>query len=229
MEKGGKYFVHCRIRNKLLHFKPEEVVRQREINRIIDGLAYPSAQVKVEVPITMGSTVHDKPADIVVYSDPALMQPWIIVETKKPNRKDGIEQLKSYMNPTGATFGLWSNGLDERPILRSGANDFTLATTNITTRTARAHNRTASGMISPRWRPRGAAPRRDPRRRTALAAAQQRAAYCAAGTRAAGRIARDGSSNQPEAPAVGLAGSPRCGARDRQLGLGVAQEERQIA
>jgi type I restriction enzyme M protein len=124
VEKSGKYFLHCRVRNKMLHFKPEEVVRQREINRLIDDLGYPADQVRVEVPITMGSTVHDKPADIVVYSDAALTQAWIIVETKRPNRKDGIEQLKSYMNPTGATFGLWSNGLDERPLLRVGANDF---------------------------------------------------------------------------------------------------------
>jgi type I restriction enzyme M protein len=72
----------------------------------------------------MGSAVHDKPADIVIYADDARVEPWIIVEVKEPNRRDGIDQLKSYMNAAAATFGYWTNGTDEKFLLRSGANDF---------------------------------------------------------------------------------------------------------
>jgi type I restriction enzyme M protein len=36
----------------------------------------------------------------------------IIIECKKPKRKDGIEQLKSYMNAKGAPVAVWSNGTD---------------------------------------------------------------------------------------------------------------------
>jgi type I restriction enzyme M protein len=104
-EKSGKYSVACRIRKKQLAFKPEEVVRQKVLNWLIDDLGYDESQINVEVGVVMGSTVHHKPADIVVYADASKARAWIIVETKKPNRKDGIEQLKSYMNPTGATFG----------------------------------------------------------------------------------------------------------------------------
>jgi type I restriction enzyme M protein len=123
-ETKGKYRVYCRIRKKTLAFKPEEVVRQRTLNWLIDELGYDESQIGVEVGVTMGSTVHEKPADIVVYSDASKSRPWIVVENKKPNRKDGVEQLKSYMNPLGATFGYWSNGVDLRLLLRTDTNDF---------------------------------------------------------------------------------------------------------
>ena len=35
-----------------------------------------------------------------------------IVETKKPERTDGIDQLKSYMAPTSCRWGVWTNGND---------------------------------------------------------------------------------------------------------------------
>ena len=72
----------------------------------------------------MGSAIHSKPADIAVFSDSMKNRHWIIVETKRPRRQDGIEQLKSYMNPTGATFGYWTDGLDEVFLLRTGPNDY---------------------------------------------------------------------------------------------------------
>jgi len=105
-QQRGKYVIDCRIRKKTVAFKPEEVVRQKMINWLIDDLGYPESRIGVEVGIVMGSSVHKKPADIVVFADATKDRHWIIVEVKKPNRKDGVEQLKSYMNPTGATFGL---------------------------------------------------------------------------------------------------------------------------
>ena len=122
--RAAKYFVPCRKRKKHLAFKPEEVVRQRVLNWVLDDLRYPEPRVRVEVPIVMGSAVHPKPADIVVFSDDQCSRAWLVIETKKPRRKDGIEQLQSYMNATGATFGLWTNGLDEKFLLRAKPNDF---------------------------------------------------------------------------------------------------------
>lgn len=124
VEKSGKYFINCRIRKKLLAFKPEEIVRQKVLNWLIDDIGYDEEQIGVEIGIHMGSTVHEKPADIVVFEDAMKQSHRIIVETKKPRRKDGIEQLKSYMNPTAAIFGLWTDGVDEKYLLRSGINDF---------------------------------------------------------------------------------------------------------
>ena len=115
-EKDGKYSLKCRIRKKLLKFKPEEVVRQKTLNWLIDDLGYSPDQW--EVPVVMGGSVHDKLADVIVYEDASKETPGIIVEVKKPTRKEGIEQLKSYMNPTGAVFGYWSDGVDQKFLLR---------------------------------------------------------------------------------------------------------------
>ena len=48
-----------------------------------------------------GTEIGTKAADIIVYTDATKLTPKIIVECKKPKRKDGIEQLKSYMNAKG--------------------------------------------------------------------------------------------------------------------------------
>jgi type I restriction enzyme M protein len=124
IEDKGKYYILCRKRQRRIVFKPEEVVRQKVLGTLIDELAYPEEHIDLEVGVQIGSSIHDKPADIVVYADSSKSQVWLIVETKKPNRKDGVEQLKSYMNPTGSPFGYWTNGLDEKFLLRTGTNDF---------------------------------------------------------------------------------------------------------
>ncbi|MCI0552168.1 MAG: type I restriction enzyme HsdR N-terminal domain-containing protein, partial [Anaerolineae bacterium] len=55
----------------------------------------------LEVGVKMGSTVHSKAADIVVYREATLrLTPYIVIELKRPLRKDGIDQLESYMNAT---------------------------------------------------------------------------------------------------------------------------------
>ncbi len=69
--------------------------------------------------------MHDKAADIIVYEDSRMDKPSIIIELKRPRRKEGIDQLKSYMNATGAVFGQWTDGIDEKYILRINPNDFT--------------------------------------------------------------------------------------------------------
>ena len=58
----------------------------------------------------MNAGTEVKRADIVVFDKERVTVPFIIVELKKPNLKDGKDQLKSYCNWTGAPVGVWSNG-----------------------------------------------------------------------------------------------------------------------
>ena len=109
---NGDSYIYCPIRNRSykVNNKPEEIVRQWWLYRLKTIYDYDFAQIKVEVKITVGSTEAKKKADIVVYTDSKCVTPRIFVEVKKPNRKDGLEQLKVYLNATGCRIGVWSNG-----------------------------------------------------------------------------------------------------------------------
>lgn len=109
-EYNNEKYIFCPIRNKLYKAKPEEMVRQWWIYRLRDAYGYEFSQIDVEVKVIVGSTEAKKRADIVVYTDAKKKVPRIFIEVKKPNRKDGIEQLKVYQNATGCRLGLWSNG-----------------------------------------------------------------------------------------------------------------------
>ncbi len=123
-QKGEKYYLHCLIRQKKIFAKPEEIIRQLCIKRLLD-LGYSADQIALEVPIKMGSTVHSKAADIVIYREPtARLTTYLVVELKRPQRKDGIDQLESYMNATGVPFGWWLNGKDELIRYREEPNLF---------------------------------------------------------------------------------------------------------
>ena len=91
---------------------PEEIVRQLWIYKLTQQYAYKADEIDLEKGIQFGTEVGTKAADIIVYTDATKVTPKIIVECKKPKRKDGIEQLKSYMNAKGAPVAVWSNGAD---------------------------------------------------------------------------------------------------------------------
>lgn len=107
---AGDDYIFCPIRKKLYKAKPEEIVRQWWIYRLKEVYGYSFSQIDVEVKVTVGSTEAKKRADIVVYMDDKKAIPRIFIEVKKPERKDGVEQLKVYLNATGCRLGLWSNG-----------------------------------------------------------------------------------------------------------------------
>ena len=65
-----------------------------------------------------------KAADIVVYLDNTKTTPKIVLEIKKPKRKDGIDQLKSYLNAEGSPIGVWSNGADSIILYRPYPKQF---------------------------------------------------------------------------------------------------------
>ena len=91
---------------------PEEIVRQLWVYKLIHQYGYKADEIDLEKGVQFGTEVGTKAADIIVYSDSSKNTPKIIIECKKPKRKDGIEQLKSYMNAKGAPVAVWSNGSD---------------------------------------------------------------------------------------------------------------------
>ena len=106
----GKVEIYCAKREKWLRAKPEEVVRQLFLVWIQDTLKYPLSEVKVEWAVQMGENAEKERADIAVFSDAACTDPYILFELKKPDSKEGLEQLRGYLNWTGCFFGCWSNG-----------------------------------------------------------------------------------------------------------------------
>ena len=109
---GEDEYIFCPVREKAykVNGKPEEKVRFWWLYRLRDEYGYSFDQLGVEVAVKVGSTEAKKKADIVVYTDTKRTTPRIFIEVKKPNRKDGVDQLQVYMNATGCRLGVWSNG-----------------------------------------------------------------------------------------------------------------------
>lgn len=108
-EKNNKPYLKCFGSDVERPAKPEEIVRQLFIRKLMVDYGYPKDRIGVEKEVWFGSGVHEKAADIIVYQKD-MEHPYIIVEVKKPNRKDGIQQLKSYCNAEGSPIGVWTNG-----------------------------------------------------------------------------------------------------------------------
>jgi len=106
--KKDKYYLKCLIRDKDIQVKPEEIIRQLVILKLIKEYNYPKELIKLEYPVSFGR--EKKYADIVVLNKKDKTSPYIIVEVKKAKAKDGKEQLKSYTNATGAPLAVWTNG-----------------------------------------------------------------------------------------------------------------------
>lgn len=96
------------VRDKDIVLKPEEVVRQLFIDKLINEYGYSTSRMQVEYPVYFGREV--KRADIVIMDEDRPLVPYIVVEVKKPKLKDGKDQLKSYCNSTGAPIAVWTNG-----------------------------------------------------------------------------------------------------------------------
>lgn len=122
-EKKSKPYVKCFISGKDRPLKPEEIVRQLFARRLVSYYHYPKGRLSVEKGVYFGSSVSDKRADIIV-SHKTSEEPYIIVETKKPKRKDGEEQLKSYCNAEGSPIGIWTNGNQIEVWHRERPNNF---------------------------------------------------------------------------------------------------------
>jgi type I restriction enzyme M protein len=108
IEKKGKPYVECIIREKEIQLKPEEVVRQLYTAKLMNYYGYPQKRIRFEHPVQFGR--QTKSSDIVVFDKDRPTVEYIILEVKKPKLKDGKEQLKSYCNATGAPIAVWTNG-----------------------------------------------------------------------------------------------------------------------
>lgn len=106
-EKNGKAYLRDAVSNDERPAKPEEIVRQLYLHRLLETYQY-GGRLAVEVGVHFGTEV--KRADIIIYDKDRPSVPYIIVEVKKPKRADGKEQLRSYCNATGAPIGVWTNG-----------------------------------------------------------------------------------------------------------------------
>lgn len=131
-----RYYLKCLKRNKDIQVhsqkksNPEEIIRQLYIYKLVHHYSYPLDRIDVEKEIYFGSGISEKPADIIVYqTDGQTAQ--IIVEVKKPNREDGIEQLKSYLNAEGSPIGVWVNGIERVILYRPYPREFEETLTDI--------------------------------------------------------------------------------------------------
>lgn len=99
---------------------PEEYVRQNVERALVRGYRYPPSDCEPEFPIKVGSS--RKRIDIAVFApDADHLQDniWLAVETKRPgtspsNKREGVEQLRSYMSAClNVKYGLWTNGEEQ--------------------------------------------------------------------------------------------------------------------
>ena len=122
VDKDGRFYIACQIKDKYKVAKPEEIVRQVFIHQLLHEYNYPKERIDVERVVYFGSRDSGL-ADIVVLHDD-LTHPYIIFEVKRPKRTDGLEQLKSYCNAEGAPIGIWSNGNEMIRLHREEPNIF---------------------------------------------------------------------------------------------------------
>jgi len=104
------------VSGRLVKVTPERVEAKIVFaQRLLGEYGYLKEQIQTfpEFYIQKGSTKIG-PADIVVFKDTkkTFDNIYLIVETKRKDKKDGIKQLKSYIDPTPAEGGVWFNGIE---------------------------------------------------------------------------------------------------------------------
>lgn len=122
-DKKGKTYVKCLVRDKEVLAKPEELIRQFWIHRLMNQYGYPKSRMTVEYPVTFGRDTS-KRADIVVFDKDDKNAPYLLVEVKQGKLKDGKDQLKSYTLATGAPLALWGNAAEGVTWYRKNHNSF---------------------------------------------------------------------------------------------------------
>ncbi len=103
--------IKCLITGKYRKETPEEYVRQEFCRILLNVYKYPKKNIDLEYPIKIGR--ETKRVDIVVFNNTLKSQDniYIVIETKKKEETDGLDQLYSYLSSTTANFGVWTNGL----------------------------------------------------------------------------------------------------------------------
>lgn len=99
--------------------------------KLVEDFGYPKShiatrpQFRVRPRPSEESSRRGYPVDIAVFSSEKRLedQAFIIVECKKPTRKDGESQLKLYMTMSSAQLGVWFNGRDHLYLFKKLAKD----------------------------------------------------------------------------------------------------------
>lgn len=109
---------------------PEEVNAVQVFSRIlVEDYKYPKENIQTRpqfrVKARPSDTKKEYPVDIAVFdnSDHTDDTLYIIVECKKPNRKDGRRQLEIYMQLSKAKLGVWYNGEQKLCLLKKVVNN----------------------------------------------------------------------------------------------------------
>jgi len=108
--KNDKYFLKCLKRNKDIQVKPEEIVRQLMLDKLVYEYGYSVDLMEVEYTVSFGR--EKKSADIVLLNKADKTSVYCVLEIKKHKAQDGKDQLKSYTNATGAPLAVWTNGVE---------------------------------------------------------------------------------------------------------------------
>ncbi|MCZ0933325.1 MAG: N-6 DNA methylase [Oligoflexia bacterium] len=119
--------------------KPEEIVRINYIKVLEEDFNYPKSHIKTEVSIQRGNINNPKNkkerADIVIYRNEIGKDQHkdvlAIIETKRPDEKDGVSQLQSYMSACSCEWGVWTNGENYKYFLKESASNRIKETFNI--------------------------------------------------------------------------------------------------
>jgi type I restriction enzyme M protein len=133
-----RYYLKCLKRGEDIQVlserkaSPEEIVRQLWIYKLHHAYQYPMDHIVVEHPVDFGTVTAEKAADILVFQKDGRTAK-IVVEVKRPDRKDGLSQLKSYLNAEGSPVGVWSNGLERVILYRPYPREFEDTLTEIPT------------------------------------------------------------------------------------------------
>ncbi len=127
----GKFYLKCLKREKDILVlneeknlsKPEEIIRQLWLYKLTRYYNYPLDRIDLEKDIKFGHEVHSKAADIIIYREDKETT-LIIIETKNPSEKKGLDQLKTYINSEASPIGVWSNGIEKVVLYRPFPREF---------------------------------------------------------------------------------------------------------
>lgn len=133
-----RYYLKCLKRGEDIQVlaakksNPEEIVRQLWLHKLHHVYHYPLDHIAVEYQVDYGTVTAEKAADIVIFQRDGSTAK-MVVEVKKPDRKEGINQLTSYLNAEGSPVGVWSNGQERVILYRPYPREFEDTLTEIPT------------------------------------------------------------------------------------------------
>lgn len=108
---------------------PEEINAVQVFSKIlVEDYKYPKTHIQTRpqfrVKARPSDTRKEYPVDIAVFNSNSIddSELYMIVECKKPNRKDGRRQLEIYMQLSLARLGVWYNGNQKLCLLKKVSN-----------------------------------------------------------------------------------------------------------